>query len=242
MRVLLPVSALLLSTLLPTATAFIPPSLIAPSSQKQSLSSTSLSEQKQGSSSFSLGNLFGGSASAGSSTASALRGTSEPHPSVRPHISPLNRLFDKKPHKPITSEALPVHPEVVSGVLDNGLSYVILPNRSPPGRFEAHLQVFSGSADELERQQGIAHLTEHVAYMGSRKRERLFGTGSQVRLCGWTWESRHATAFVKLTDSFLQRQMPILISSTLSFMRRAQSKRPAKARPCFPWLWMPLSM
>jgi hypothetical protein len=55
-----------------------------------------------------------------------------------------------------------------------------LPNKSPPGRFEAHLQVFSGSADELEPQQGIAHLTEHVAYMGSRKRELLFGTGSQT--------------------------------------------------------------
>ena len=36
------------------------------------------------------------------------------------------------------------------------------------------------AADELEPQQGIAHLTEHVAYMGSRKRERLFGTGSQT--------------------------------------------------------------
>ncbi|EED88766.1 stromal processing peptidase, partial [Thalassiosira pseudonana CCMP1335] len=75
---------------------------------------------------------------------------------------------------------LPFHPNVKSGVLENGFSYVFLPNRSPPGRFEAHLQVFSGSADELEPQQGIAHLTEHVAYMGSRKRERLFGTGSQT--------------------------------------------------------------
>lgn len=65
-------------------------------------------------------------------------------------------------------------------MLSNGLPYIILPNKSPPGRFEAHLQVFSGSADELQSQQGIAHLTEHVAYMGSRKRERLFGTGSQT--------------------------------------------------------------
>lgn len=31
-------------------------------------------------------------------------------------------------------------------------------------------QVFAGSADELEHQQGMAHLVEHVAYMGSRKR------------------------------------------------------------------------
>lgn len=39
---------------------------------------------------------------------------------------------------------------------------------------------FCTTADELESQQGIAHLTEHVAYMGSSKRERLFGTGSQT--------------------------------------------------------------
>lgn len=103
--------------------------------------------------------------------------TLAPHPSVRPHISPLNLLT---PNTPTTDTALPLHPAVTSGVLPNGLSYIVLPNRSPPGRFEAHLQVFSGSADELQPQQGIAHLTEHIAYMGSRKRERLFGTGSQT--------------------------------------------------------------
>jgi predicted Zn-dependent peptidase len=137
-------------------------------------------------SSFSLSNLFAktGSATAAAST-TKLRGGLEPHPSVRPHISPLNRLFPgKDPLKPdevsSSTELLPVHPDVRSGVLPNGLPYIILPNKSPPGRFEAHLQVFSGSSDELEPQQGIAHLTEHVAYMGSRKRERLFGTGSQT--------------------------------------------------------------
>jgi hypothetical protein len=135
---------------------------------------------------FSLGNLFKGKpTSEGGATTTSLRGnkgTLEPHPSVRPHVSPLNRLMKEngRKQKPMTSEALPVHPDVHSGVLPNGLPYIILPNKSPPGRFEAHLQVFSGSADELEPQQGIAHLTEHVAYMGSRKRERLFGTGSQT--------------------------------------------------------------
>jgi hypothetical protein len=33
------------------------------------------------------------------------------------------------------------HPSLVRGRLDNGFEYVILPNKSPPGRFEAHLQV-----------------------------------------------------------------------------------------------------
>ena len=152
---------------------------------------------------FSLGNLFGkDGSSSSSSTATAtpsLRrsGGSEPHPSVKPHISPLNLLLPPDAVNGrrkagfaagtaaggatgTNNEPLPVHPDVRSGVLDNGFPYIILPNKSPPGRFEAHLQVFSGSADELEPQQGIAHLTEHVAYMGSRKRERLFGTGSQT--------------------------------------------------------------
>jgi hypothetical protein len=115
-------------------------------------------------SSFSLGSLFGGKSGTTTATTAepSLRGRKglEPHPSVRPHISPLNRLLDKNaPSKKLTSDPLPVHPEVRSGVLENGLPYIILPNRSPPGRFEAHLQVFSGSADELEPQQGIAHLT-----------------------------------------------------------------------------------
>lgn len=31
------------------------------------------------------------------------------------------------------------------GSLENGLRWVILPNRSPPARFEAHLEVHAGS-------------------------------------------------------------------------------------------------
>ena len=33
------------------------------------------------------------------------------------------------------------HPGLVQGRLENGFEYVILPNRSPPNQFEAHLQV-----------------------------------------------------------------------------------------------------
>lgn len=107
--------------------------------------------KKDGDSSFSLSNIFGGKGSSGATTATApnLRGRNkalEPHPSVRKHISPLNRLgpdFDKSQLG--ESDALPMHPEVKAGTLPNGFSYVILPNKSPPGRFEAHLQVFSGS-------------------------------------------------------------------------------------------------
>lgn len=47
---------------------------------------------------------------------------------------------------------LPKHDLLVEGKLDNGFSYIILPNAVPEGRFEAHLEVLSGSAHELERQ------------------------------------------------------------------------------------------
>lgn len=134
--------------------------------------------------------------------------------------------------------ALPIHKQLVEGKLDNGFTYVILPNSVPAGRFEAHLEVLSGSAHELEQQQGahfcgcnlkqlitnaticvesctvytlrdafylrylllfcfiyphftlcqyrssyclgMAHLLEHVAYMGSPKRQLISGTGSRT--------------------------------------------------------------
>lgn len=110
------------------------------------------------SSGFSLGNMF---KNRGGETATAvsppsLRGRGkalEPHPSVRPHISPLNRLgpdFDLS-KVAADSDPLPMHPDVKSGTLSNGFSYVILPNKSPPGRFEAHLQVFSGSCTSRQK-------------------------------------------------------------------------------------------
>jgi hypothetical protein len=99
---------------------------------------------------FSLSSLFGNSGGATTATKPNLRKGRplEPHPSVRPHISPLNSLAPGVDHSGPGS--LPVHPDVRSGMLPNGMNYIILPNRSPPGRFEAHLQVYSGSCTSNE--------------------------------------------------------------------------------------------
>lgn len=72
---------------------------------------------------------------------------------------------------------LPLHPGVVRGELENGLRYVLLNNPVAPQRFEAHLEIHAGSIDEREDEQGLAHLVEHTVFLGSRKRERLLGTG-----------------------------------------------------------------
>ena len=80
----------------------------------------------------------------------------------------------------VSPELLPTHQRLVQRRLENGFTYIILPNTTPADRFEAHLEVLSGSAHELERQQGMAHLLEHVAYMGSPKRQLISGTGSRT--------------------------------------------------------------
>jgi len=76
-------------------------------------------------------------------------------------------------------QALPEHPLLRRGRLANGLRYVVLPNAVPPNRFEAHLEIHAGSVDEGEAEQGVAHLVEHITFLGSKKRERLLGTGAR---------------------------------------------------------------
>lgn len=82
-------------------------------------------------------------------------------------------------HSPDLSTPLEPHPDLLTGTLDNGLRYVVLPNETPPGRFEAHLEVHAGSVDERPDQQGLAHVVEHVTFLGSRRREGLLGTGAR---------------------------------------------------------------
>jgi predicted Zn-dependent peptidase len=55
------------------------------------------------------------------------------------------------------------------------------PEQSPvfKCRFEAHLEMHVGSVDELDHEQGVAHLIEHVTFLGSKKRERILGTGAR---------------------------------------------------------------
>ncbi|XP_057470315.1 stromal processing peptidase, chloroplastic isoform X2 [Actinidia eriantha] len=74
---------------------------------------------------------------------------------------------------------LPIHPKLYRGQLGNGLRYLILPNKVPPNRFEAHMELHVGSIDEEDDEQGIAHMIEHVAFLGSKKREKLLGTGAR---------------------------------------------------------------
>lgn len=105
------------------------------------------------------------------------------------------------PIKELEEKTLPVHPGVRRGVLPNGMRYVMLKNAMPPKRFEAHIELHVGSVDEDQNEQGIAHMMEHVCFLGSRKRERLIGTGSRSNaLTDFQHTIYHIHAPVKLED------------------------------------------
>eukprot|EP00607_Mallomonas_marina_P007369 CAMPEP_0182419444 /NCGR_PEP_ID=MMETSP1167-20130531/3899_1 /TAXON_ID=2988 /ORGANISM="Mallomonas Sp, Strain CCMP3275" /LENGTH=1078 /DNA_ID=CAMNT_0024594381 /DNA_START=315 /DNA_END=3551 /DNA_ORIENTATION=+ len=121
----------------------------------------------------------------------------------------------------IENGPLPAHPDRVEGTLANGLRYVIVPNKIPPERFEAHLEVLSGSVHEFERQQGMAHLLEHIAYMGSPKRQLISGTGSRTN----AYTDFHHTVFFAQCptqtpgDQFWRKSMlPMALDALLDVM------------------------
>jgi zinc protease len=59
--------------------------------------------------------------------------------------------------------------KAVWGTLDNGLRYVIFPNKVPmPGRASLRLYMNAGSLMEEDDQQGMAHFLEHMAFNGSK--------------------------------------------------------------------------
>jgi len=64
-------------------------------------------------------------------------------------------------------EKLPVDPALVTGRLPNGLSYIIRQHKNPEGRVAIWLHVSSGSLNETDATQGLAHFLEHLAFNGS---------------------------------------------------------------------------
>jgi len=62
---------------------------------------------------------------------------------------------------------LPRDPAVVEGVLDNGMTYLIMKNAEPRERVSMHLAVKAGSMYETEEQRGVAHFLEHMLFNGS---------------------------------------------------------------------------
>lgn len=64
-------------------------------------------------------------------------------------------------------DKVPLHPGVITGKLENGMKYFILPNQKPENKVELRLAVNAGSMQESEEQLGLAHFCEHMAFNGT---------------------------------------------------------------------------
>lgn len=70
---------------------------------------------------------------------------------------------------PVAEDGILAHdPAVVWGRLPNGLRYAIRPGGTPEDRISLRLVVEAGSLMETERQRGLAHFLEHMAFEGSQ--------------------------------------------------------------------------
>ncbi|MDX2016201.1 MAG: insulinase family protein [Planctomycetota bacterium] len=101
---------------------------------------------------------------------------------------------------------LPTDERLVTGMLDNGLRYIIRRHSNPPGRAAMWIHVSTGSLNETDRQRGIAHYLEHMAFNGSKN----FPPNSVIdffQSMGLSF-GRHQNAFTSFDQTTYQLEMP----------------------------------
>ncbi len=96
-----------------------------------------------------------------SAMAQAPTSTPAPPPSGAPSVA-------KAPAWPQAASDLAPDPAVRFGVLPNGMRYAIMRNNTPASAVSIRLRIGSGSLEEAEDEQGLAHVLEHMAFRGSR--------------------------------------------------------------------------
>lgn len=105
-----------------------------------------------------------------------------------------------------SAQPLPTDPALVAGTLDNGLRYIVRKHAFPPGRAVVWMHLDTGSLNETDRQRGIAHYTEHMAFNGSAN----FPPGSVVpffQSLGMTF-GRDQNAFTSFDQTTYQLSLP----------------------------------
>ena len=81
-------------------------------------------------------------------------------------------LFCTKTNAQNLDEKLPLDTSIKMGKLTNGLTYIIRHNKTPGNKVELRLVENAGSILEEDNQQGLAHLTEHMAFNGTTHFEK----------------------------------------------------------------------
>jgi zinc protease len=115
---------------------------------------------------------------------------------------------------------LPTDPALVTGELPNGVKYIIRRHDNPKGRAAVWMHVGTGSLNETDKQRGIAHYLEHMAFNGSEN----FPPGTVVKFfedLGLVF-GRHQNAFTSFDQTsyqlYLQDNKPENLAKAVMFM------------------------
>ena len=69
---------------------------------------------------------------------------------------------------PQTHSDIPADPDIMFGILPNGMRYLIRKNTKPEHQVSLRLRVAVGSLEEEDNEEGLAHFLEHMAFRGSK--------------------------------------------------------------------------
>lgn len=67
----------------------------------------------------------------------------------------------------LLAKPLPTDSRIRTGKLDNGLKWMYRKHSNPPGKMAFNLHVRTGSLNETDAQQGLAHFMEHMCFNGT---------------------------------------------------------------------------
>lgn len=113
-----------------------------------------------------------------------------------------------------STDSLPFDPAVTVGVLPNGMHYYIRENHRPENRAELRLVVNAGSVQEDEDQRGLAHMTEHMAFRGTKEFPKNALT-SYLESIGMRFGA-DLNAFTSFDETVYMLTVPTDTASTLS--------------------------
>lgn len=68
---------------------------------------------------------------------------------------------------PLTAGPLPSDARILTGKLDNGVTWMYRQHDNPPGKMSLMIHVRTGSLNETEKQRGLAHFMEHMMFNGT---------------------------------------------------------------------------
>ena len=112
-----------------------------------------------------------------------------------------------------SNDTLLIDPAIRMGTLPNGLTYWVRSHATPPGKITLWMHVATGSLNEADGQEGVAHYLEHMAFNGTQH----FPPGALVTF----FESlglrfgQHQNAFTSFTQTTYTLTLPNTQTDTL---------------------------